>query len=123
MFSVLTCIVIDHDIRLVILAAGWTLAVLVVSAIVLAMLFQQAAIRRFDQGLSELIDNLIAGATIDEKGEVLAPALTDTRALRAFSGKYWQIAEPTPDGGIRVLLVDDGAPLIRLGHQSRSRVG
>ena len=90
--------------RLVILAAGWTLAVLLVSAIVLAMLFQQAAIRRFDQGLAELIDNLTAGTTIDEKGEVVAPALTDTRALRAFSGKYWQIAEPAPDGGIRVLV-------------------
>lgn len=90
--------------RLVILAAGWTLAVLVVSAVVLAMLFQQAAIRRFDQGLSELIDNLITGATVDEKGEVVAPVLTDTRALRAFSGKYWQIAEPTPDGRLKVLV-------------------
>ena len=89
--------------RLVILAAGWTLAVLVVSAVVLAMLFQQAAIRRFDQGLSELIDNLITGATVDETGEVVAPVLTDTRALRAFSGKYWQIAEPTPDGKLKVL--------------------
>lgn len=90
--------------RLVILAAGWTLAVLLVSAVVLAMLFQQAAIRRFDQGLSELIDNLITGATVDEKGEVVAPVLTDTRALRAFSGKYWQIAEPTADGKLKVLV-------------------
>ena len=24
----------------------------------------------------------------------LAPALTDLRALRAYSGKYWQISEP-----------------------------
>ena len=90
--------------RLVILAAGWSLAVLLVSAIVLAMLFQQAAIRRFDQGLSELIDNLTAGTTIADKGEVVAPALTDLRALRAFSGKYWQIAEPTKDGKLRVLV-------------------
>jgi signal transduction histidine kinase len=90
--------------RLVLLAAGWTLAVLVVSAIVLAMLFQQAAIRRFDQGLSELIDNLITGTTVDEKGEVAAPVLTDTRALRAFSGKYWQIAEPAADGTLKVLV-------------------
>ena len=87
--------------RLVILAAGWSLAVLLVSAIVLAMLFQQAAIRRFDQGLSELIDNLTAGTTIADKGEVVAPALTDLRALRAFSGKYWQIAEPGKDGKLQ----------------------
>lgn len=90
--------------RLVILAAGWSLAVLLVSALVLALLFQQAAIRRFDQGLSELIDNLTAGTTIADKGEVVAPALTDLRALRAFSGKYWQIAEPGPDGKLRVLV-------------------
>ena len=90
--------------RLVILAAGWSLAVLLVSAIVLALLFQQAAIRRFDQGLSELIDNLTAGTTIADKGEVVAPALTDLRALRAFSGKYWQIAEPASDGKLRVLV-------------------
>lgn len=90
--------------RLVILAAGWSLAVLLVSAIVLAMLFQQAAIRRFDQGLSELIDNLTAGTTIADKGEVVAPALTDLRALRAFSGKYWQIAEPAKDGKLQVLV-------------------
>ncbi|WP_312162232.1 sensor histidine kinase [Phenylobacterium sp.] len=90
--------------RLVILAAGWSLAVLVVCAIVLALLFQQAALRRFDQGLSELIDNLTAGTTIAEKGEVVAPALTDLRALRAFSGKYWQIAEPGEAGKLRVLV-------------------
>ena len=90
--------------RLVILAAGWSLAVLLVSALVLALLFQQAAIRRFDQGLSELIDNLTAGTTIADKGEVVAPALTDLRALRAFSGKYWQIAEPAEDGKLRVLV-------------------
>lgn len=90
--------------RLVILAAGWSLAVLLVSAIVLALLFQQAAIRRLDQGLSELVDNLIAGATIGDRGEVLAPALTDLRALRAYSGRYWQMAEPTPDGQLKVLV-------------------
>lgn len=87
--------------RLVILAAGWSLAVLLVSAVVMAMLFQQAALRRFDQGLGELIDNLVAGTTIDESGQVLAPAITDTRALRAYSGKYWQIAELGPGGKIR----------------------
>ncbi len=90
--------------RLVILAAGWSLAVLLVSAVVLALLFQQAALRRFDQSLGELIDNLVAGTTIDETGQVLAPAITDTRALRAYSGKYWQIVEPTSTGGVRLIV-------------------
>jgi signal transduction histidine kinase len=90
--------------RLVLLAAGWSLAVLAATAIVLAMLFQQAAIRRFDQGLAELIDNLLAGTTVGEGRQVLAPALTDLRALRAYSGKYWQIGEPAADGRLRVLV-------------------
>jgi hypothetical protein len=68
--------------RLVLLAVGWSLATVVIAAVVLAVLFQQAALRRFDAGLSDLIDNLISGSTV-ENGEVLAPALTDQRALRA----------------------------------------
>ncbi|HQN52752.1 MAG TPA: sensor histidine kinase, partial [Phenylobacterium sp.] len=43
-------------------------------------------------------------ATVNEKGQVLAPALTDLRALRAYSGKYWQLAEPTADGRIHILV-------------------
>jgi len=84
--------------RLVLLAAGWSLAVLVVSSIVLVLLFEQAAIRRLDQSLAELNDNLLAGSTVGDNGEVIAPALTDERAVRAYSGKYWEIAEPAPDG-------------------------
>ncbi|MDP1616066.1 sensor histidine kinase [Phenylobacterium sp.] len=90
--------------RLVILAAGWSLTVLLVSALVLSLLFQQAALRRFDEGLAELIDNLLAGTTVDEAGQVLAPALTDLRALRAYSGRYWQVAEPLPDGQWRIIV-------------------
>jgi signal transduction histidine kinase len=90
--------------RLVVLATGWSLAVLVVSAVVLVLLFQQAALRRFDQSLSELIDNLLAASTIGDRGEVIAPALTDERALRAYSGKYWVIAEPAPGGKARSLV-------------------
>ena len=37
-------------------------------------------------------------------GEVVAPALTDQRALRAYSGRYWDIAEPLPNGGVRSLV-------------------
>jgi signal transduction histidine kinase len=90
--------------RLVLLAAGWSLAVLVVSAVVLALLFQQAALRRFDQSLAEEIDNLLAASTIGDDGQVIAPALTDERALRAYSGKYWQISEPTKGDGSRALV-------------------
>lgn len=89
--------------RLTILAVGWSFAALVIAAVVLALLFQQAALRRFDAGLSDLIDNLISGSTV-EAAEVVAPALTDQRALRAYSGRYWDIAEPAPGGGVRSLV-------------------
>ena len=83
--------------RLVLLAVGWSFAALVVTAVVLALLFQQAALRRFDQTLGILVDNLIAGSTY-ENGSMIAPAFTDARALRVYSGLYWAIAEPTQDG-------------------------
>jgi len=87
----------------VLLALGWSLAALVSSAILFSVLFQQAALRRFDMGLSDLIDNLVAGATVDQ-GQVYAPVLTDERALRAYSGRYWEIAERTADGKIRAIV-------------------
>jgi signal transduction histidine kinase len=91
--------------RLVLLAVGWSLAALVITAVVLAFLFQQAAIRRVDQGLHELIDNLVRYSTVDATTqEVFAPPLTDERALAAYSGRYWEIAEPTPDGNVRPLV-------------------
>jgi signal transduction histidine kinase len=74
-----------------------------ISAVVLALLFQQAALRRFDQSLSDLIDNLLAGTTIEDR-QVVAPALTDLRALRAYSGRYWEIDESVDDGKVRVLV-------------------
>ena len=88
--------------RLVLLALGWSLAALVIVAVVLAFLFQQAAIRRVDQGLHELIDNLVRYSMVDgTTQEVFAPPLTDERALAAYSGRYWEIAEPTADGQVR----------------------
>jgi signal transduction histidine kinase len=81
------------------------LAALVVTAVVLAFLFQQAAIRRVDQGLHELIDNLVRYSTVDpQTNEVFAPPLTDERALAAYSGRYWEIAEPTSAGAVRPLV-------------------
>ncbi len=86
--------------RLVLLALGWSLAALVVTAIVFALLFQQAAVRRVDQTLNDLTVNLVTYSTVEE-GQVYAPPFTDERALRTYSGRYWEIAEPTADGKLR----------------------
>ncbi len=84
--------------RLVMLAAVWSVAVLIVSGLALTALFRQEAISRFDDDLFYLADGLYAGSTVDDQGQVDAPPLTDSRATRAYSGEYWQISEPGPDG-------------------------
>jgi signal transduction histidine kinase len=86
--------------RLVLLAAVWSILVIVVTGVALTAFFQQAALRRFDSGLVDLTQGLSAGISI-EGGKVIAPPLTDTRALRVYSGRYWQLAEHVVGGGVR----------------------
>jgi signal transduction histidine kinase len=88
--------------RLVLLALGWSLSALVISAVILAFLFREAAIRRVDETLNDLTVNLVTYSTVED-GQVFAPPFTDERALRTYSGRYWEIAEPTADGKLRPL--------------------
>jgi signal transduction histidine kinase len=80
--------------RLVLLAAIWSVAVLLVTGVAQIALFQRGAIDRFDTGLLDTVNGLYAGSSVEEDGTVDAPPLTDSRATRAYSGKYWEIAEP-----------------------------
>ena len=89
--------------RLILLAAGWSLALLIGTGVALSAFFHQAALSRFDQELTDTVDGLYAGSTV-ENGVPVAPAMTDARALRAYSGKYWEIAEPTATGGLRQIV-------------------
>ncbi len=86
--------------RLVLLALGWSLAALVITAVALAFLFERAAVSRIDQTLNELYTNLVTYSTVED-GTVYAPLFTDERALRVYSGRYWEIAEFGPDGKVR----------------------
>jgi len=79
--------------RLVLLAAIWSVAVLLVTGVALTALFQHEAVDRFDDGLLDTVNGLYAGSSVDPDGTIDAPPLTDARATRAYSGKYWQIAE------------------------------
>lgn len=90
--------------RLIWLAAVWSAAALLVTGVLLTTAFYQASLRRFDFGLADLSQGLLAGATVAETGEVQAPQLTDARALRAYSGRYWQIAEHAEGGRMRPLV-------------------
>jgi signal transduction histidine kinase len=85
--------------RLVLLAVVWSCGALLVTAILLALLFRGAAIRRLDETLNDLNANNLAYSTVSDE-QVFAPPFTDERALRTYSGRYWEIAEPTPDGKV-----------------------
>jgi signal transduction histidine kinase len=78
--------------RLVWLAAAWSLVVLAVTLTFLTLIFYASSLSSFDAGLKDMADGLYAGATIDQ-GQVMPPPLTDARASRVYSGKYWELAE------------------------------
>ncbi|USQ98617.1 ATP-binding protein [Caulobacter sp. RL271] len=88
---------------MVLIAGGWTLLVVLVAGVFLTAQFRDAAIRRFDQSLAVLTDDLYAGSTI-ENGQLKAPFLTDIRATRAYSGRYWLILAKRPDGSLPQLV-------------------
>jgi len=85
--------------RLVLLALVWSVGALVVTAVLLALLFQRAAVRRLDATLDDLNENNLAYSTVQD-GQVFAPLFTDERALRTYSGRYWEIAELTVGGRV-----------------------
>ncbi len=84
--------------RLIFLASIWSLLLLAAMGVALTAFFHHAAISRFDQDLTDIANGLYAGAGVDAAGRVLPPTLTDDRARRAYSGKYWQIADLPGDG-------------------------
>lgn len=90
--------------RLILLAAGWSLLALVITGLALTTFFRQSSYRNFDRGLSELVDAVYSGVTVTPQGGISAPALTDARSTRVYSGRYWQIAETTARGGLRTLV-------------------
>ncbi len=89
--------------RLVLLAAVWSTGVLLASAVLLGLLFEQAALRRFDQGLADLTDSLAAAALPDPGGGLSVRDPGDLRARRVYSGRYWQVSRAGPDGRPAVL--------------------
>jgi signal transduction histidine kinase len=84
--------------RLVLLAVIWSVPLLAGAGIAQTALFHQAAMSRFDDDLFDVANGLYASSTVDPDGGVDAPPLTDSRATRAYSGKYWEIAEPNGAG-------------------------
>jgi signal transduction histidine kinase len=80
--------------RLVVLAAIWSIPLVVLAGVAQTALFHQASVSRLDEDLFEIANGLYSQSTIDDQGVVDAPPLTDPGAMRAYSGDYWEIAEP-----------------------------
>lgn len=89
--------------RLIWLAAAWILIALAAAALVLTAVFQESALRRLGNILSDTIDEAVVAATITPEGEVFVGEIQDARTQRLLSGKYWMVAEPTPQGDLQIL--------------------
>ena len=74
--------------RLVWLAAGWIVAALLLTGVVLSAYFQQSTLRQFDRGLADTIEALLTGTNVDADGALLPPVLADAGHQRAYSGRY-----------------------------------
>jgi signal transduction histidine kinase len=89
--------------RLVWLAAGWIVAALLLTGAALSAYFQQSTLRQFDRGLADTIEALLTGTNVDADGSLLPAVLADAGHQRAYSGRYWQMAELDSDGTLRTL--------------------
>jgi signal transduction histidine kinase len=83
------------------MAAVLGLVALLLSAGGLTWFFMHTSLNRVDATLNERLDDLVAGATVEE-GEVIAPPLTDQAALRVYSGHYWEMAAPDGHGSLKI---------------------
>ncbi len=67
--------------------------VLVGMGIALTAVFNQAAISRFDDDLSDLAKTVYAEVEVEPNGQINPPAFVDERSQEVYQGKYWQIAD------------------------------
>ncbi|MDO1558129.1 sensor histidine kinase [Brevundimonas sp. 2R-24] len=103
--------------RLILLAAAWSLAALVLTGAALTAFFRDASLQRLDQSNQETLDAVVAVANVVD-GEVVVPQIRDEPSLRIFSGKYWLVAEAGEGERLTVLeqstsLWDGDLPLPR----------
>jgi hypothetical protein len=89
--------------RLIWLAAAWILVGLAAAAVVLTAVFQESALRRLGNTLSDTIDETVVASVITPEREVFVGEIRDARTQRLLSGKYWMVAEPGPQGALHVL--------------------
>jgi signal transduction histidine kinase len=107
--------------RLFLSATGWTVVILIVTAIVLSSLYRQAVERSFDRRLDVYLRTLVADLTSpEEPGEKFPQSLNEKLFDLPLSGWYWQVTrldEKKPDVRSSRSLWDGGLP-----HLQRAEV-
>ena len=88
--------------RLILLAAGWIVIALVLTGWVLTTQFKESALRRLGATLNETIDQVVLNTSATPQGVVVQP-VHEQRTESIYSGKYWAVAELTPEGRVRFL--------------------
>ena len=88
--------------RLIWLASAWIVVALMLTGWMLTSQYQESALRRLSNILSETIDEVVIATTISGD-ELMVSEIRDARTLRGLSGKYWMLAEADAAGGVTVL--------------------
>ncbi len=86
--------------RLIRLASVWFIFSLVMTGLALTAYFGYAAEQRFQLGVGQTVDTMLAATNIGEDGIIQPPTKLDPRADLIPSPVYWQISELTPAGVI-----------------------
>ena len=92
--------------RLIWLASAWILVALLVTGAVLTSTYRESALMRLGADLREMIDQVKLATSAGPEGVATQP-LSDQATLDLWGGKYWQVAELSPDGRLRVLARSD----------------
>jgi len=66
--------------------------------------YQESALRRLGNVLSDTIDEVVLATDAAPDGSLSVEEVRDERTLRPLSGKYWAVAEPGPDGRLSLLV-------------------
>ncbi|MBX9460388.1 MAG: sensor histidine kinase [Brevundimonas sp.] len=90
--------------RLIWLASAWIVLALFLTGWALTNQYQESALRRLGAVLSNTIDEVVVAANAESDGSLTVDEVRDERTMRALSGKYWAVAEPGPDGRLRILV-------------------
>lgn len=88
--------------RLIWLASAWILVALAATGLTLTSVFQESGLRRLGGVLNATIDEVVLATEVTPEGVRTTP-IPDAQTLRVGSGKYWSVAEPAEDGGVRFL--------------------